>query len=335
MASKADPVYTVVLVVGGMKYDLTKVLIRIDIKEPQKQLAQIATIYLYNTLVDGRWLSTICDVRHRLFIFADDGEKKDEVFRGVVWTKGYQSSGFEREIALRCYDNTIYLQESEVSEYFSEGQSSQSVLSALLWKWGVQLDYRYESITHEKLALRGAIADIMTDDILEKVKEQTGKKYLIRSTKDTMTIMGYGENAEVYTIDSAVNATQTKSEATMEGMVTQVVILGKDPDNEDREPIEATVSGDTGEYGTLQQIINREEEKSLADAQKEAQKIIDEKGKPKRTYDVRSVNIPWIRKGDKVHVAAGDIDYKDLLVMEINRTISIKENTMSMVLEAP
>lgn len=120
----------------------------------------------------------------------------------------------------------------------------------------------------------------------------------------------------------------------MDDMVTQVVITGK-ADEEGREPVEATVSGNTGQYGTIQQVISRDENTSLADAKAEAQGILDENGEPKWEYEIRVADIPWLRKGDKVFVAAGDIDNRELIVTGVSRSISAKAATMTLDLEKP
>jgi len=118
----------------------------------------------------------------------------------------------------------------------------------------------------------------------------------------------------------------------MQGMVTKVVILGKE-DDDDRAPVEATVSGNTSKYGTLQKLINRDEETALADAKTEAQNIIKKDGKPKWEGSIRTVDIPWIRKGDKVKVKAGDLA-SDYIVIGIERDIDNSGKLMTLTVEA-
>jgi hypothetical protein len=117
----------------------------------------------------------------------------------------------------------------------------------------------------------------------------------------------------------------------MSGMVTKVVILGKADDN-DRRPVEATLTGKTSEYGTLQKIINRNENTSLADAKKEGNSILKEDGEPKWERRVEGPDIPWIRKGDKVYVSAGSlVGY--YIVKGIERDLSNKEKRMTLTME--
>lgn len=333
-ASKESPIYSAYVVTDDGKYDLTPVLTSLSFNNQKRQFAQSLTAQFMNILFNEKWLSTILQVRQRIFIYADDGERNEEVFRGYVWNRTYKSALDEREITLRCYDNLIYVQESEVSEYFSAGKSTKDVVTELLGDWGVSVDYQYESITHEKLALRGSLSDIITDDLLNLVVDRTAKKYAITSSKDTIKIAAYGSNAKVYDIKARQNAINTRSESTMDNLVTQVVITGK-ADDDGREPIEATVSQNTDKYGTIQQVISRDENTSLADAKEEAQGILDENGEPTWEYEIQATDIPWIQKGDKIMVAAGDIDNRELIVVGINRSYSAKGAKMTLTCERP
>lgn len=330
-ASKENPIYSVYVVSGATKYDLSGCMEKLKFADPQKQFSKSVQIDLPNIQTNGKWLSSILKTRDRVFIYADDGEKKEEVWRGFVWTYGYKSSLNTRSLVLKCYDNLIFCQESEESEFFPSGKSTDSVMSSLCTKWGIQLEYTYSSITHSKLALRGALSDIMTADVLDLVKDRTGVKYVILSEQDIMKVKPVGANTTVYKIEAGKNAITTETEETMDGMITKVVILGKS-DKEDRRPIEATLTKNTDTYGTLQKLINRDENTSLADAKKEGNTILDEKGKPKREYRIEAPDIPWIRKGDKVYVSAGNlIGY--YIVIGIDRDISNSKKTMSLTME--
>lgn len=328
-----NPIYTVTIIVGDTKYDITGAIESLDFNDQQKQFAQSVTIKLFNQKVKEEWLNMIFQVRHRVFIYANDGKTKEEVFRGFIWTKSYSSQNHGKLLSLKCYDNLIYMQESEDYEFFASGKSTKDVVGTLCSKWGVTVDYGYDSITHSKLVLRGNLADIFTADILDLVKDRTGKKYVIRSEKDVMKVMHVGQNSTVYNLRRKENVVSTSSECTMEGMVTKVVILGKEDEN-DRSSIEATVSGQTSEYGTLQKVINKNDNTSLADAKKEAQSILNEDGKPKWTYEVEAVDIPWIRKGDKVLVHAGDMSNFSGIVIGVDRSISLESKMMTLTLES-
>ncbi len=324
-ASVKNPVYSVYITAGSTKYNVTNAVEEISFSDQKKQISKSARV----TIGGKSGLSV--KARDRVTIYANDGSRNEEVWRGFVWTITRKSSIDGEKLDLKCYDNLIYFQESEESEYFSAGKSTRDIISTLCSNWGVKLKYSYQSITHSKLALRGTLSDIITSDVLDLVKDRTGVKYTILSEKDTMIVRPVGQNTTVYLINSGDNAISAGSETTMDGMTTKVVILGK-ADDDDRRPVEATVSGDTATYGTLQKLINRDENTALADAKKEAQSIIKEEGKPKQEYDVVAVDIPWIRKGDKVKVNAGVLS-GFYIVIGIERDISRSEKKMTLTLE--
>lgn len=323
IASAYNPIYTVYIVSGGNKYNVSSVLVSIDMLESKRQIARSATVCLMNVKLDREWLSTRIKVRDRIFIYANDGTRSEEVFRGFVWDRNYQSTLIDREITLKCYDNLIYLQESEASEFFATGKSTQDIMSTITSEWGVQMEYSYESITHSKLALRGTLSDIITSDILDLVKDRSGKDYVILSEQDVMKVKAVGQNPTVYKITAGVNAISVVSKCTMDGVVTKVVILGI-ADKEDRRNVEATLDQNTAEYGTLQKIIARDKNTTIEAAKEEGSNILKENAEPKWEYEVTAVDIPWARKGDKIYVDSGDVDKKYLIVTDLNRVIDSK-----------
>lgn len=329
--SQQNPAYSVYIVSGSTKYNVTKALLSLDRSEPDGQIAQRVVMSLANVKVGDTLLSGLLKARDRVFIYANDSGKETEVFRGFLWTRARIDSLSEKEVRYTCYDNLIYFQESEDSLYFSSGKSTKDVVASICEKWGIKLQYSYDSITHTKMPLRGFLADIFTEDILDLVKKRTKKKYVILSEQDTMVVKPVGSNTTIYHFEAGKNTTRTASGWTMDGIITKVVIVGK-ADDDDREPVEATVSGKTSEYGTVQRIQNRSENTTVEDAKIEAQYTIDENGEPKWTYEITGADIPWIRKGDKVHIKAGEID-GDRITVDIDRTSDLKRREMTLTLE--
>jgi hypothetical protein len=332
MAKQKIPTYTVYIVSGNTKYNVTPAVVGFDRSEDNKQIAQCVTLQLTNVQVKDKALSALLNPGSRVYMYANDGNQNEEIFRGFLWKRNGKASLSDRELQYKCYDHLIYLQESDDSVYFSTGKSTKDVFASLCDKWGIKLNYIYDSITHAKLVLRGKLSDIFTADLLDLVKERTGKKYVVLSDKDTMHIKPVGSNETIYHFTAGNNVIYTSSGWTMDGMITKVIVVGK-ADSEDREPIEATLSGNTETYGTLQKIYDRDENTSLADAKLEAKSIIDENGEPKWEYEIKAPDIPWIRKGDKVFVNAGDISERFLIVSAVDRSFDTKKNDMVLNLE--
>lgn len=333
--SKENPDYSVVLNISNTeRYEITPIIVSLELSHQKEQLAQTATITVMNIKYKNSWPNAMFQVRQRVFIYANDGERHEEVFRGWIWSTSYTSATESRELVLRCYDNLVYLQESEESAFFPAGYATKDVVANLFSRWGIPLQYNYTGITHSKLALRGALADLITSDVLDPVRKQTGLKPAIVMEKDTVVIRTAGDNETFYAVVGASNAIHTKSGATMDGMTTQVVILGTS-DNAGKTPVEAIVAGDTAKWGTLQKLQDRDQDTTLANAKAEAQTIIDESGKPKQEYELRCSDIPWVRKGDKIYVSVGGIYNKTLIVWGIDRQISDEHRDMTLTMEDP
>ena len=331
--TKENPRYSAVITfLTGEQYSVTPIMISLELSHQKDQLAQTATLHLMNINYKGRWTNTLFKVRQRVFIYANDGERNEEVFRGFVWSVDYTSSTDTRELVLRCYDNLIFLQESEDAAFFPAGWSTESILQNLFSRWNIPLKLNYEGITHSKLALRGTLADLITSDVLEPARKQTGLKPAIVMEKDTVVVRTAGDNENFYSIVGASNAIHTKNSTTMDGMTTQVVILGKS-DNAGKTPVEAVVTGDTDKYGTLQKLQDRNEDATLATAKQEAQTVINEHGTPKREYELKCSDIPWVRKGDRIFISVGGIYKAPLVVWGVDRSISDSAKEMTLTME--
>lgn len=328
IASVENPIYSAYIITSTKQYNVTNALVSIDSNEQEKQIAACATLILADVEVDGKMLSNLIKPRHRVIIKANDGQKNDEVFRGYAWDIAPKESLTDNNISIKSYDNLIYWQESQDYEFFSANKSSKEIMKALCKKWGIDLTYDYETCKHSTLVLRGCIADFVTADVLTPAQNSSGKKYVIQSKKDRVYVTREGSNTTIYNIDKSNNAVELRRYISMNGVTTQVIVMATSDDKE-MTPIEATVSGKTSEYGTLQKIVTRNEDMTLAEAKKEAKNILDENGKPKWSYDVKAVDIPWIRKGDKVNINTNTLKGA-FIVKSISREISNRGKLMTL-----
>lgn len=336
-ASKAAPIYSIGFATSSnLNVLVDAVVTEMKLTENANELAQKVSISLRNCMNDDYLLSELINVRDRVFIYANDGEECREVFRGYIWRKIYKNNQ-KKIITLTCYDNLIYLK-SEDSRYYSAGQRTVDIFNDICWAWGIDLRYNYESIVHKKLPLSGKISDMFTTDLLDKVKKNTGIKYVIRSAEDIIYVDRYGANVNerIFEINRAENAISTSSDVNMDEVVTKIIFTGKASDSGE-VPITDILEGDTERWGTIQKIIrddsddetsDEEEEDSLYEnAHDEGQYILDEYGKPKETYEVKAINIPWIRKGELVKVGAGDMNYRYIVTSithdAVNKTMTL------------
>lgn len=87
MPSIGNPKYTVLIKDDKTTYDITPVMVSLDLSEQEDQMAQKAVITIMNTLIGKTWSTSVLQAGQRVYIYADDGENRDEVFNGVLWKK--------------------------------------------------------------------------------------------------------------------------------------------------------------------------------------------------------------------------------------------------------
>ncbi|MDR2168107.1 MAG: DUF2634 domain-containing protein [Clostridiales bacterium] len=136
------------------------------------------------------------------------------------------------------------------------------------------------------------------------MKEKTGQDFVASWRGGQLVIAGYGGNNPVYRLDR--NGTiSTVNKTDINNLVTKVKVYGRQ-DDAGRSQVEAVVAGDT-RFGTLQDIILRDSNKSLADAKAEADTLLARRGRPEEMIIWNGPDLPFLRKGDKVEIEAGNL----------------------------
>lgn len=336
------PMYSVLIITPkGTKYYVKKMgtslnsnlLTGLSLSEAKGQIAQKAVVRMFNRSMAGHgYPSSIFSVRSRVFIYAKGGgkSKTTEVFRGYIWSVDHNVGAKGSEVTFTCYNNLIYLMNSETLYYFSKGKTTKEILTTLFKKKGIKYKYNYLSITHPKLPISGSLADVMTSKLLDEVEKKRGTKYVVRGEKDAIVIDKTGSNKSVYRISrgtSGIMINYSKS-VTMEGMVTKVIIAGKTDENQ-KTKVESTVKRNTKTYGTLAKIISKDGDTTEAEIEKEAKSILDDNATPHKNYDITALDIPWIRKGDRISAEFNRGTYHGCIVEEITHNTEDLTMTMS------
>jgi len=288
---------------SGARYDLTPYLQSLSWEEQEEGLAQRATMTLQNTKIKGELLSNIAKINCQIMIYANWGIGRQMVFQGTIWEWNY-TSAINKDLTLTAYDPLIRLQRCKDVKYYSAGMDTKTIVSDICSTWGVSVSYQWDSIKHEKKSFRAVYVSDMIIQLLKEVKDKTGSKYILYYKNGSMQIVRWGTNSDIYSFKFD-NVISTHDRLTMDKLVTKVKIIGKE-DNKGRTPIEAVVNGRL-EFGVFQDILIRDSDKSISEAQKEAQAIIKENGKPDEQIQISAPDLPFLRKGDKVKVDAGNL----------------------------
>ena len=322
VASKTNPVYSVHIKTD--EYDsvnVHNVVTGLKLSELKNQIAQKADVTLMNVADEnGRYLEDYLSVMNRVYIYANDGETIDEVFQGWVWRKGYTNDK-KKYITLVCYDNLIYLMRNEESDYIPAGDKTDNICQKMCDKRGIPLVFDYGTIEHKKLKVSGKLSNFIVD-VLDKAKRKLKRKYVVRSEKGTCYIKYAGSNQKIYEIKRKENAISSSSELSMDNVITQVIIVGKAEDEESAPPIERTLTGDTDKYGVLQKVIRKSSDDEDDTSDEDAEWYLDEYGKPKLEFDTTAIDIPFLHKGDKVRVVAGDIDLFYIVLSVVHNALT-------------
>ncbi len=221
----------------------------------------------------------------------------------------------------------IRLQQSKDFYYFSAGMSTPAILEAICGDWGIPLDYRWSrQITHGKKVFNCEAVSDMIIKLLEEVRQQTGTSYTAIYKDGKLVIADYGTNEDVYLINYPCTIS-TSDKLSMNNLVTRVKILGK-ADDDGRSSVEAVIDGNL-DFGVLQEVIRRDEDKDIGKAKAEAEQTLKERGKPEESIVVTSVDLPFLRKGDMAEIQAGNLSGM-FYVLGVSHNATMKQMSMTL-----
>lgn len=292
--------YTVVATLAnGQMLRLDEVAENVAWEENDKELSVRLNLTLRDVPYNGGRLSqqlALCTV---VYLFCDWGQGMEEIFRGTIWEWEHSQIN-DDEIVVTCYDMLFYLQKSVDSAYYAKGKKTKEIIADILKKWSVALGhYSGANETHNKTLYKSQAISKMITDTLEEAENLGGAKSILRAASGKAEVIKYGANTQIYAFSAASNILEASDKYSMTDLVTRVIVTGKD-DKQGKPKVEATLNGQT-KYGILQAVQSKGSSK-LADAKKEAQKILDEKGKPKRTLTLTVPDFPPIRRGERIYL---------------------------------
>lgn len=287
----------------GTLYTLTGVLTELQWEEQKKELSQRAKLTVANITIGNTYLMGIAKINCIVRIYGRWSGIRRLVLEGRIWDWQYESKA-NKELSLTVYDPMIKLQQSDDCFYYPAGMTTSAIIGDICNAWGIPFEYVWDQcITHEKQATKTKISDMIIS-LLDEVSRKTGKQYVAHFRDGKLRIAGRGSNAEIYIFDGR-NTESTSNTLTINDLVTRVKIIGKQNDD-GRTPVEDVVDGDT-RFGVLQKIISRDSSATLQAVRDEANTLLKERGKPDESIQVNVPDLPFVRKGDKVSVSAGNL----------------------------
>ena len=288
----------------GARYLLNDALLNLQWEEQISELAQRATLTVANAQTGSASLMDLMKINCIIRISGRWGEGEAVLFDGTIWEWQY-SNATNKELTITAYDRLIRLQQSKDFKYYSAGMTTQAIIGNICGDWNIPFEYKWnQNLTHEKKVFSAERISDMIIGLLDEVRQKTGEKYVVYFRDGQLQITGYGTNTTVYRFDPE-NTISTDNKLTINNLVTEVRILGKQ-NNDERRPLEDTITGDKS-FGVLREILLRDGSKTLDAVRAEAQTIIKKRGKPEEIIRINVPDLPFMRKGDKVEVNAGNL----------------------------
>lgn len=298
----------VVMTEDKKQYNIKEFVENLGWEENDGELAVRISFTAKNDKTSAGLISSLAKPGCLVGIFASHGSTDEEVARGYITDWKPTLSGNKDKFDVICYDELYNLQESQDLIYYSSGIGTKSAITKIFDDWQIPMDkYEGPDVTHGKLAYKTEMLSDVLLDILDDAKKKGGGSAMIRAAKGKVSVIEWGSNTTVYHFE-ADNTKQVSHKKSTSGMITRVKIIGQE-DDDGRSSVEAVVNGLT-KFGVRQKIYIRGKDDSVSDAQSAAQEIIDEKGQVKEDITVQAPDVPFIRKGDLVHMTVGTLkDY--------------------------
>lgn len=296
----------VVMTESKKQYNIKEFVEDLGWEENDGELATRISFTAKNEKTSAGLISSLAKPGCLVGVFATDGSIDEEVARGYVTDWKPLLSGSKDKVDITCYDELYNLEESQDLIYYSSGIGTKSAITQIFDNWQIPTEkYDGPDVTHGKLAYKTeSLADVLLD-ILDDAKKKGGGDAFIRAAKGKVSVLQWGSNKTVYHFE-ADNTKQVSHKMSTAGMITRVKVIGQE-DDDGRSSVEAVVNGQT-KFGIRQKIYVRGKDDSVGDAQSAAQDIINDKGQVDEEITVQSPDIPFVRKGDLVHITAGTLN---------------------------
>ncbi|WP_405171868.1 phage portal protein [Paenibacillus sp. FSL H8-0280] len=304
------------------KYDITKLVETITLKDSLDQIAYQANIRLAVSASSS--LPAISPGMAVRISGVPFGEKSmvHLLHPAVIWEVESSNSGTKR-LSLTVYDRMIYLEKSEDEFLLPKDQTATQRLKTYAKEWKIP----YATLPETKTKLGKAvyrsqtIFSMMFADLKETAKSG-GEMYHPRMTPGGLQLFQVGSNAKVYELDRLIDLTQMR---TLEGAVTKVKVMAASESPSGKEvpsKVLAIEQNGVEELGTLQKLVEDDQVKSTTAAKKLAKSHLTG---IQETFTISAPDVNTIRAGDAVLLKG-----LKLIVMSVSRDLSAGPGTMTL-----
>jgi len=238
-------------------------------------------------------------------------EGRTEIFRGSILEYGTSTDSIE--LVVLAHDVLHTLLKHEVDAYIAEGTAFKDALETLAAEWGMTVG-RVDGpdANLPELTWRGEPAGTVLADMLEAAMGEGGGHFVIRATGDALEIVTPGSNEPIWLLaGSGRGAGTTRASVNIANLVGSVTVISEAEEAEDEDdkptkkpPPKAVVkeiSSNAGFNGAVKHVYV-DSQSSEASAELEAQLTLARDGFPEWRFDHETVDVPLIRKYDKIAI---------------------------------
>jgi hypothetical protein len=315
------------ILADGRQLNITGAMTAGGWNESEGEISTRTTMTVANVKFEGKPLSSVIPPGTIIAITADAGGGEKEVARGSVddWSPSRSSGG--NSLTLTAYDELYNLQQSQDDRYIPAGTGTKSAIMAVFSDWGVPVgEYKGPDKPHAKTIFKAQYLSDIILSLLDDAEKHGADHYVVRASAGKASILPVGSNEDIYHFSDDNNVTTTSDKITTASLVTRVKVMGLS-DADGKAAPEAIVDGLT-QYGIRQRIYNRSADDTLETAKAAAQAILDEQGRPERSSTLVGPDVPFIRKGDMVHLDTTALSGY-FIIKSINHNITNRSMTMT------
>lgn len=276
------------------KYKVENLIEKIILNESIDGTAYTATI----DMVETEELKKLGVVKGSpIEIWDTDFQTKKQVliFKGMAWEVNRNRKA--KRVTLSCKERTIYLEQSEDEYLLPAGQTATQRAIQYCKDWSIPQG----TLTGTAILLSKAfyksntIFDMMLKD-LKETAQKGGKLFKFRMSSGKLDIVELGSNKTVWKLETL--AEDIDEISSLDGMITQVKVLGKEVENK-KTPIIGVYKNNLNiyKYGAVQKLVQDDKIKNADEAKKKAVTLLNA---GKETITVTAIDINTIRAGDKV-----------------------------------
>jgi hypothetical protein len=290
----------------GQRIELQPFLRSLSWEENAGELAVRLEAELQNQqLAGGKWLHQLIPLGGQVFLYADWGSGQQEIFRGTVFAWEYQTDPLGH-FTITAYDLLIYLMKSKDDRFYQAEQTAKAIIEDIAKAWGIPLGTVEGPDTPlAKQVFRGDTLGDMIYSVLDQAKKRGAGKWIVRSKQGKIDVIKPGQNTPVYLFTADSNVESIEDRQDIEDLVTRAKIIGAE-DSEGKAPVVAQLDGRI-EFGTLQEVVYQRQFDNASAAKAAAQDILNERGQPRKQRKVHAPDLPFLRRGDKIYIAAGTL----------------------------